>query len=95
MAPLRRTSVAPYCRPVTLVLAPRPVPRVSNSLDMGFCLEALQDALHRYGLPEIFNTDQGAQFTSEAFLGKLKGHGIRISMDGKGRALDNVLVKRA
>lgn len=68
--------------------------RVSNSLDTGFCLEALQDALHRYGPPEIFNTDQGAQFTSEAFLGMLKGHGIRISMDGKGRALDNVFVER-
>lgn len=68
--------------------------RVSNSLDTGFCLEALQEALHRYGPPEIFNTDQGAQFTSEAFLGMLKGRGIRISMDGKGRALDNVFVER-
>ena len=68
--------------------------RVSNSLDAGFCVEALEEALGRYGAPEIFNTDQGAQFTSEAFLGVLRRHDVRISMDGKGRALDNVFVER-
>jgi putative transposase len=68
--------------------------RVSNSLDAGFCVEALEEALRRYGAPEIFNTDQGAQFTSEAFLGVLRRHDVRISMDGKGRALDNVFVER-
>ena len=68
--------------------------RVSNSLDAGFCVEALEEALRRYGAPEIFNTDQGAQFTSEVFLGVLRQHDVRISMDGKGRALDNVFVER-
>ncbi|UTV80729.1 IS3 family transposase [Acidithiobacillus sp. YTS05] len=68
--------------------------RVSNSLDAGFCVEALKEAIRRYGTPEIFNTDQGAQFTAESFLSVLRQHGIRISMDGKGRALDNVFVER-
>ena len=68
--------------------------RVSNSLDAGFCVEALEEALRRYGTPEVFNSDQGAQFTSEGFLAVLQQHGIRISMDGKGRALDNVFVER-
>lgn len=68
--------------------------RVSNSLDTGFCVEALEEALHRYGAPEIFNTDQGTQFTSEGFLTVLQQHDIRISMDGKGRALGNVFVGR-
>jgi putative transposase len=62
---------------------------LSNSLDTGFCLEALDEALARYGAPEIFNTDQGCQFTSAAFTAKLQAHGIRISMDGRGRYLDN------
>ncbi len=54
----------------------------------------MQEAIVRYGAPEVFNTDRGAQFTSEAFTGALKGHGVRISMDGKGRWLDNVYVER-
>jgi len=68
--------------------------RISNTLDSDFCIEALQEAIERYGTPEIFNTDQGAQFTSEAFTGVLKDHGIAISMDGKGRWVDNVFVER-
>ena len=68
--------------------------RLSNTLDSDFCVEALEEALHRYGRPEIFNTDQGAQFTSEAFTGILQGTGVTISMDGKGRWLDNVFVER-
>ena len=61
--------------------------RVSNTMDTDFCIDALEEALQRHGTPEIFNTDQGAQFTSEAFTGALKEHGIRISMDGKGCAI--------
>jgi putative transposase len=68
--------------------------RVSNTLDSAFCVETLEEALRRYGRPEIFNTDQGAQFTSEAFTGVLKAHDIEISMDGKGRWVDNVFVER-
>ncbi len=68
--------------------------RVSNTMDTDFCIEALEEALQRFGAPEIFNTDQGSQFTSEAFTGVLKDHGIDISMDGKGRWVDNVLVER-
>jgi putative transposase len=68
--------------------------RVSNTLDTDFCIEALEEALQRFGTPEIFNTDQGAQFTSEAFTGLLKDRGIQISMDGKGRWVDNVFVER-
>ena len=68
--------------------------RVSNTMDADFCVEALEEAINRYGTPEIFNTDQGAQFTREAFTGKLKAAGIRISMDGKGRWVDNVFVER-
>ncbi len=68
--------------------------RLSNALDMRFCLEALDDALARHGRPEIFNTDQGAQFTSAAFTGRLAAAGIAISMDGRGRWLDNVFVER-
>lgn len=63
-------------------------------LGTDFCIEALEDALQRFGAPEIFNTDQGCQFTSEAFTGVLKAHGIAISMDGKGRWVDNVFVER-
>ncbi len=62
--------------------------RVSNTLDTDFCIEALEEALQRFGAPEIFNTDQGSQFTSEAFTGVLKDQGINISMDGKGRWVD-------
>ena len=68
--------------------------RLSNTLDASFCVEALQEALARYGTPEIFNTDQGSQFTSDAFIGILESHGISISMDGKGRWLDNVFIER-
>ena len=68
--------------------------RLSNTMDESFCVECLEDALRAEGAPEIFNTDQGSQFTSEAFTGVLKLHGIKISMDGKGRALDNVMIER-
>lgn len=68
--------------------------RLCNTMDVSFCLEALEEALQRHGRPEIFNTDQGAQFTSEAFTGLLKEHGIQISMDGKGRWVDNVFIER-
>jgi len=67
--------------------------RLSNTLDASFCVEALEEALKR-GRPEIFNTDQGAQFTSEAFTGLLEQHGVRISMDGKGSYKDNLFVER-
>jgi len=68
--------------------------RLSNSLDADFCVEALQEALNRHGKPDIFNSDQGCQFTSETFTNVLKAAGIRISMDGKGRWMDNVFVER-
>ena len=68
--------------------------RLSNTMDTGFCLEALEEALETYGKPDIFNTDQGAQFTSEAFTDKLKEQSIKISMDGKGRWVDNVMIER-
>jgi len=68
--------------------------RVSNTMDNSFCLDALEEAIARHGTPEIFNTDQGSQFTSDAFTGKLKEHNIRISMDGKGSWRDNVFVER-
>ena len=67
--------------------------RLSNTLDADFCVEALEEALSQ-GKPEIFNTDQGSQFTGEAFTGLLKQHGVRISMDGKGRYRDNIFVER-
>ena len=68
--------------------------RLSTTLDTRFCADALQEALEKYGTPEIFNTDQGCQFTSAEFTGILEAHGIAISMDGKGRALDNIFVER-
>jgi putative transposase len=68
--------------------------RLSNTMDKTFCVEALQEALDRYGNPEIFNTDQGVQFTCEAFITTLADQGIRISMDGKGRCLDNIFCER-
>ncbi|MFP4209156.1 MAG: IS3 family transposase [Wenzhouxiangella sp.] len=68
--------------------------RLSNTLDTDFCIEALEEALARHGSPEIFNTDQGAQFTSAAFTDVLKAHQVQISMDGKGRWRDNVFVER-
>ncbi len=66
---------------------------LSNTLDVAFCLEALHRAL-RSGQPEIFNSDQGMQFTSQAFTGMLEAHGIRISMDGRGRGFDNIFIER-
>ncbi|MCC5789142.1 MAG: IS3 family transposase [Opitutales bacterium] len=68
--------------------------KLSNSLDEAFCLECLEESLAAEGMPEIFNTDQGSQFTGKAFTGALKARGIRISMDGRGRALDNVVIER-
>jgi len=68
--------------------------RLSNTMDPDFCVAALDDALARYGKPEIFNTDQGSQFTSEAFTDVLKDADVRISMDGKGRRMDNVMIER-
>ena len=68
--------------------------RLSNTLSTDFCVEALEEAITRYGTPEIFNTDQGSQFTSAEFTAVLKTHGIRISMDGKGCWRDNVFVER-
>ncbi len=68
--------------------------RVSNTLEADFCVEALQDAIHSHGCPEIFNTDQGSQFTSEDFTGELENHGIKISMDGRGRFQDNIFIER-
>jgi putative transposase len=68
--------------------------RLSNSMAADFCVEALEEALAKFGGPEIFNTDQGAQFTGSDFIGVLRKHQIRISMDGKGRWRDNVFVER-
>jgi putative transposase len=67
--------------------------RLSNTMDVGFCLEALDEALQR-GRPEIFNTDQGSQFTSREYTGRLEAAGVAVSRDGRGRALDNVFVER-
>ncbi len=66
---------------------------LSNSMDTDFCCRVLQEAL-KTGKPEIFNTDQGSQSTSDAFTGVIKQHGVQISMDGKGRAIDNIFVER-
>src|SRR5215207_9433620 len=68
--------------------------RLSNTLHADFCVEALEEALRGFGRPEIFNTDQGSQFTSDDFIGVLKKGQIKISMDGKGRCMDNVFVER-
>lgn len=68
--------------------------RLSNTMDNHFCVEALEEAIAKYGAPDIFNTDQGSQFTSEEFTSVLKRHDIQISMDGKGRWLDNVFIER-
>jgi len=68
--------------------------KLSITMDVWFCMETVEEALRRYGTPEVFNTDQGSQFTSEAFTGLLKRHGIAISMDGKGSWKDNVFVER-
>lgn len=68
--------------------------RLSNTMDKTFCVEALQEALDTHGKPEIFNTDQGVQFTCEAFISTLESQGISVSMDGKGRCLDNIFCER-
>jgi putative transposase len=68
--------------------------RLSNTMEADFCVEALQEAIRRYGCPEIFNTDQGAQFTSEAFTKVLKENNIAISMDGRRRVQDNIFIER-
>jgi putative transposase len=68
--------------------------RLSNTLDSSFCVDALEEATAKYGCPEIFNTDQGSQFTAEAFTSTLRSKGITISMDGKGRWMDNVFIER-
>ena len=68
--------------------------RLSNTMDADFCVAALEEAIARYGRPEIFNTDQGCQFTSFAFTDTLRDAGIRISMDGRGRWMDNVFIER-
>ena len=67
---------------------------VSNTMDTAFCIEVLNDALHHHGKPEIFNSDQGSQFTSPEFTDVLKDQNITISMDGRGRALDNIFIER-
>jgi putative transposase len=68
--------------------------RLSNTMDTEFCVEALEEALGKYGGPEIFNSDQGSQFTSPRFTRILKDAGVKISMDGKGRWMDNVFIER-
>ncbi len=68
--------------------------KVSITMDVHFCLDAVEEAIERYGIPEIMNTDQGSQFTSQAFTGLLKEHEIKISMDGKGSWRDNVFIER-
>jgi len=68
--------------------------RISNSMDASFCVDCLEDALRNHGKPEVFNSDQGSQFTSTAFTDVLKREGVAISMDGRGRALDNIFVER-
>jgi len=68
--------------------------RLSNTMDAAFCIDALKEALQNFGAPEIFNSDQGAQFTSEAFTELLKKKGVAISMDGRGRAFDNIFTER-
>lgn len=68
--------------------------RISNTLEADFCVEALNEAVHKFGVPEIMNSDQGSQFTSFAWTDRLRRMGVRISMDGKGRFLDNIFVER-
>ena len=68
--------------------------KVSNTMDVGFCVDCLTAAINEYGTPEVFNTDQGSQFTSEKWIQVLQENGIKISMDGRGRALDNIFVER-
>jgi putative transposase len=67
---------------------------ISNSMESSFCIKALERAIAKYGAPEIFNSDQGSQFTDHGFTGVLKRHGVRISMDGRGRCMDNIFIER-
>jgi putative transposase len=68
--------------------------RLSNTMDVSFCVAALDEALARFGRPDVFNTDQGSQFTSDVFTGRLASAGVKISMDGRGRWMDNVFIER-
>jgi putative transposase len=68
--------------------------KISNTMESNFCVEALEEAIRSYGCPEIFNTDQGSQFTSDKFTGTLKTNHIQISMDGRGRFQDNIFIER-
>jgi len=68
--------------------------KISNTMESDFCVEALEEAVHNYGCPEIFNTDQGSQFTSDKFTDTLKDNDIKISMDGRGRFQDNIFIER-
>ena len=68
--------------------------KLSNTIDAAFCVAALEEAIAVWGVPAVLNTDQGSQFTSEAFTGVLRDHGVQISMDGVNRALDNIYVER-
>ena len=68
--------------------------RISNSLDAGFCVDALEEAFWKYGKPDIFNTDQGSQFTSDAFIRSIKSRNVQVSMDGRGRCHDNIFIER-
>ena len=68
--------------------------RLPNTMDADFCVQAVQEAMARWGTPAIFNTDQGSQFTSKAFTNVLKTNNIRISMDGRGRCMDNIFIER-
>lgn len=68
--------------------------RLSNTMESDFCVEAVAEAIERFGSPEIFNTDQGSQFTSKAFMGLLEKNGISVSMDGRGRCQDNIFIER-
>lgn len=68
--------------------------RLSNTMEVDYCIEALEEAIGRQGRPEIFNTDQGCQFTSPRFTGMLMEAAVRISMDGRGRWMDNVIIER-
>ena len=85
-ATFRLRAATPICRASS--------PPTSNTLTAGFCVEALSEALGRFAKPGIFNTDQGAQFTSDEFTQMLRDHGIAISMDGRGRCHDNIFVER-
>jgi putative transposase len=68
--------------------------QLSNTMSVSFCIDCLEEAVQSYGIPEIINTDQGSQFTSDSFIEKVLGYNIRLSMDGKGRATDNVCIER-